>query len=211
MRFEVGGDIFPRLLTMMVVPLVMASVMSGMIGLGGSQAGPAWGHCRRLLPDDHRPGGHRRPDHGDLIRPGIGAVDAAPLAAGHGGAFGRAGVLQRGRGGRVRAPAAGERRRQGQLRDARAELGEHVVGQRQACAGRHLPRLQGALRGPLPRPIRLLFQPAQQAARPGGSPMSLRVPFRCPTASELWLEGPDSLVSDRTQPGPDSGSGYRMG
>ena len=32
--FEVGGDIFLRLLTMMVVPLVVASVMSGIIGLG---------------------------------------------------------------------------------------------------------------------------------------------------------------------------------
>ena len=34
MRLEVGGDIFLRLLTMMVMPLVMASVMSGIIGLG---------------------------------------------------------------------------------------------------------------------------------------------------------------------------------
>ena len=34
MGFEVGGEIFLRLLTMMVVPLVMASVMSGIIGLG---------------------------------------------------------------------------------------------------------------------------------------------------------------------------------
>ena len=34
MRFEIGGEIFLRLLTMMVVPLVMASVMSGIIGLG---------------------------------------------------------------------------------------------------------------------------------------------------------------------------------
>ena len=32
--FEVGGEIFLRLLTMMVVPLVVASVMSGIIGLG---------------------------------------------------------------------------------------------------------------------------------------------------------------------------------
>ena len=32
--FEVGGQIFLRLLTMMVVPLVMASVMSGIIRLG---------------------------------------------------------------------------------------------------------------------------------------------------------------------------------
>ena len=34
MRFELGGKIFLNLLTMMVVPLVMASVMSGIIGLG---------------------------------------------------------------------------------------------------------------------------------------------------------------------------------
>ena len=34
MGFEVGGEIFLRLLTMMVVPLVMASVMSGIIRLG---------------------------------------------------------------------------------------------------------------------------------------------------------------------------------
>ena len=34
MRFELGGQIFLRMLTMMVVPLVMASVMSGIIGLG---------------------------------------------------------------------------------------------------------------------------------------------------------------------------------
>ena len=34
MQFELGGEIFLNLLTMMVVPLVMASVMSGIIGLG---------------------------------------------------------------------------------------------------------------------------------------------------------------------------------
>ena len=34
MGFEIGGQIFLRLLTMMVVPLVMASVMSGILGLG---------------------------------------------------------------------------------------------------------------------------------------------------------------------------------
>ena len=34
MRFKLGGEIFLNLLTMMVVPLVMASVMSGIIGLG---------------------------------------------------------------------------------------------------------------------------------------------------------------------------------
>ena len=34
MGFELGGDIFLNLLKMMVVPLVMASVMTGIIGLG---------------------------------------------------------------------------------------------------------------------------------------------------------------------------------
>ena len=34
MQFELGGEVFLNLLTMMVVPLVMASVMSGIIGLG---------------------------------------------------------------------------------------------------------------------------------------------------------------------------------
>ena len=34
MKFEVGGEIFLRLLMMMVVPLVVASVMSGILGLG---------------------------------------------------------------------------------------------------------------------------------------------------------------------------------
>ena len=34
MRFTIGGEIFLNLLTMMVVPLVVASVMSGIIGLG---------------------------------------------------------------------------------------------------------------------------------------------------------------------------------
>ena len=34
MKFEVGGQVFLRLLQMVVVPLVMASVMSGILGLG---------------------------------------------------------------------------------------------------------------------------------------------------------------------------------
>ena len=34
MKFKIGGEVFLRLLQMMVVPLVMASVMSGIIGLG---------------------------------------------------------------------------------------------------------------------------------------------------------------------------------
>ena len=33
-QFELGGEIFLRLLLMMVVPLVVASVMSSIIGLG---------------------------------------------------------------------------------------------------------------------------------------------------------------------------------
>lgn len=82
MRFEVGGDIFLRLLTMMVVPLVMASVMSGIIGLGD---------VRKL----GRPGGVAVAYYltttvlavvvglimVSLIRPGIGAVDPATLEA----------------------------------------------------------------------------------------------------------------------------------
>ena len=34
MRCEVGGDVFLNLLKMLVVPLVMSSVMSGILGLG---------------------------------------------------------------------------------------------------------------------------------------------------------------------------------
>ncbi len=34
LRFEIGGEVFLRLLKMLVVPLVMASVMTGIIGLG---------------------------------------------------------------------------------------------------------------------------------------------------------------------------------
>lgn len=34
MNLHVGGEVFLRLLKMMVVPLVMASIMSGIIGLG---------------------------------------------------------------------------------------------------------------------------------------------------------------------------------
>ena len=82
MRFEVGGDIFLRLLTMMVVPLVMASVMSGIIGLGD---------VRKL----GRPGGAAVAYYltttalavivglimVNLIRPGVGTVDPETLAA----------------------------------------------------------------------------------------------------------------------------------
>ena len=82
MRFEIGGEIFLRLLTMMVVPLVMASVMSGIIGLGD---------IRKL----GRPGGIAIAYYMtttvvavivglvmvNLIQPGIGAIDQATLAA----------------------------------------------------------------------------------------------------------------------------------
>ncbi|HJN46817.1 MAG: sodium:dicarboxylate symporter [Acidobacteria bacterium] len=82
MGFEVGGEIFLRLLTMMVVPLVMASVMSGIIGLGD---------IRKL----GRPGGIAVAYYltttvmavivglimVNLIQPGIGAVDQATLNA----------------------------------------------------------------------------------------------------------------------------------
>jgi len=80
MGFEVGGEVFLRLLTMMVVPLVMASVMSGIIGLGD---------VRKL----GRPGGFAISYYltttvlavivglimVNLIRPGVGAIDQATL------------------------------------------------------------------------------------------------------------------------------------
>ena len=79
-RFELGGEIFLRLLLMMVVPLVIASVMSGIIGLGD---------VRKL----GRPGGFTIAYYltttvmavivglvmVNLIRPGIGAIDADTL------------------------------------------------------------------------------------------------------------------------------------
>ncbi|MBK34362.1 MAG: hypothetical protein CME26_02390 [Gemmatimonadetes bacterium] len=34
MEFHIGGEVFLRLLKMMVVPLVVVSVMSGILGLG---------------------------------------------------------------------------------------------------------------------------------------------------------------------------------
>ena len=81
-KFHVGGEIFLRLLKMMVVPLVMASVMSGIIGLGD---------VRRL----GRPGGRTVLYYFvttvvavitglavvNLIRPGVGAFDAQTLEA----------------------------------------------------------------------------------------------------------------------------------
>ena len=82
MSFRVGGEVFLRLLKMMVVPLVMASVMSGIIGLGD---------VRRL----GRPGGAAVLYYVsttalavlvglvvvNIIRPGIGTVDQATLDA----------------------------------------------------------------------------------------------------------------------------------
>ncbi|MEN8260797.1 MAG: dicarboxylate/amino acid:cation symporter [Pseudomonadota bacterium] len=82
MKFHVGGEIFLRLLKMMVVPLVMASVMSGIIGLGD---------IRKL----GRPGGASVLYYlsttvlavclglviVNLIQPGVGAVDNATLEA----------------------------------------------------------------------------------------------------------------------------------
>jgi solute carrier family 1 (high affinity glutamate transporter) protein 1 len=80
--FEAGGEIFLRLLTMMVVPLVISSVMSGIIGLGD---------IRKL----GRPGGVAIAYYltttvmavavglvmVNLIEPGVGAVNEATLEA----------------------------------------------------------------------------------------------------------------------------------
>ena len=82
MRFEVGGDIFLRLLTMMVVPLVMASVMSGIIGLGdvrklGRPGGAAIGYYLTTTVLAVTIGLVMV----NLIQPGVGAVDPATLAA----------------------------------------------------------------------------------------------------------------------------------
>ncbi len=82
MGFEIGGQIFLRLLTMMVVPLVMASVMSGILGLGD---------IRKL----GRPGGFAVTYYltttilavlvglimVNLIQPGVGAIDQTTLDA----------------------------------------------------------------------------------------------------------------------------------
>jgi len=82
MKFKIGGEIFLRLLKMMVVPLVMASVMSGIIGLGD---------VRRL----GRPGGFAVVYYltttvmavlvglfmVNLIDPGVGTVDPEALEA----------------------------------------------------------------------------------------------------------------------------------
>ena len=72
----------------------------------------------------------------------------------------------RGGGGRwLRTRAERHRRRQGQLRNARANLGEHAAGQRQAGDRRNLSRLRSAIRGALPCRVRLPLQPALPAGR----------------------------------------------
>jgi len=81
MKLHVGGEIFLRLLKMMVVPLVVMSVMSGILGLGD---------VRKL----GRPGGAAILYYlsttvlavvlglavVNIIRPGIGTIDEATLA-----------------------------------------------------------------------------------------------------------------------------------
>ena len=89
---------------------------------------------------------------------------AAP-ASRNAGAFGRAGLFPGCAGGRLRAPSAGDGRRQGQLRGARLELGEHPAGQRQACDRRHLSCLCAALYRALSSRIRLPFQSALPIGR----------------------------------------------
>ncbi len=80
MKFKIGGDIFLNLLKMMVVPLVMASVMNGILGMGD---------VRKL----GKPGGYTILYYlsttllavglglvvVNVIQPGVGAVDAATL------------------------------------------------------------------------------------------------------------------------------------
>jgi solute carrier family 1 (high affinity glutamate transporter) protein 1 len=81
MKFKIGGDIFLNLLKMMVVPLVMASVMNGILGMGD---------VRKL----GKPGGYTILYYlsttllavglglvvVNVIQPGVGAVDEATLA-----------------------------------------------------------------------------------------------------------------------------------
>jgi Na+/H+-dicarboxylate symporter len=80
MKFKIGGDIFLNLLKMMVVPLVMASVMNGILGMGD---------VRKL----GKPGGYTILYYlsttllavglglvvVNVIQPGVGAVDEATL------------------------------------------------------------------------------------------------------------------------------------
>ena len=80
MKFKIGGDIFLNLLKMMVVPLVMASVMNGILGMGD---------VRKL----GKPGGYTILYYlsttllavglglvvVNVIQPGVGSVDEATL------------------------------------------------------------------------------------------------------------------------------------
>jgi Na+/H+-dicarboxylate symporter len=80
MKFHIGGEIFLRILKMMVVPLVVTSVMSGILGLGD---------VRKL----GKPGGYAILYYFsttvlavvvglavvNVIRPGVGTVDQAYL------------------------------------------------------------------------------------------------------------------------------------
>ena len=81
MKCEVGGEVFLNLLKMLVVPLVMSSVMSGILGLGDVRklgkpgaAAVAYYVCTTILAVVV----------GlvvvNLIRPGVGTVDEATLA-----------------------------------------------------------------------------------------------------------------------------------
>ena len=79
--FEIGGEVFLRMLTMMVVPLVVASVMSGIIGLGdirklGRPGGTAVGYYVTTTVLAVVVGLIMV----NLIQPGIGAIDDATLA-----------------------------------------------------------------------------------------------------------------------------------
>ena len=113
--------------------------------------------------------------------PRSGSLGAAAPTAGDHRTVGRAGLLPGGAGGPLHAPAARHRRWQGQLRDARADLGEHAAGQRQAGDGRHLSRLRRALRGALPRRIRLPLQPPLPAGRSRAPPRLCRRAHSAPT------------------------------
>ncbi|MDP6468317.1 MAG: cation:dicarboxylase symporter family transporter, partial [Pirellulaceae bacterium] len=80
MKFHIGGEIFLRLLKMMVVPLVVTSVMSGILGLGdvrklGKPGGLAvlYYFCTTILAVVVGLAVV------NVIRPGVGTVDQATL------------------------------------------------------------------------------------------------------------------------------------
>ena len=78
----------------------------------------------------------------------------------------RAGLLHGLRGGRLRARAAGGGGRAGQLRQARAGLGQHGPGACEALLGRNVPPAGSEVRGPLSGGVPVALQPA---LRPGGA------------------------------------------